>query len=115
LLLASLFPDMVDKSIGYLLHLMPNGRHYAHNLFALILSTLAVTLIWGRMVGLAWFVGYLGHLVIDDEGPKNKIPWFFPLKEYHFHRGKGLKFRLPRLLREMAFLLLTLLVRRISR
>ncbi len=112
LLLASLFPDLVDKSIGYVFHLMPNGRHYSHNFFSLILLSFAVTLIWGKRAGHAWFVGYLGHLLADT-GNNKQVPWFFPLKNYRFRPGR-LAFEPSQLLRETIFLVLTLFVYRIS-
>ncbi|NJN94707.1 MAG: hypothetical protein HC875_11745 [Anaerolineales bacterium] len=83
LLLASLFPDIVDKTIGYVLQAMPNGRHFAHNIFSLLGLSLLVTLIWGRRTGYAWFSGYLGHLLADST---RRVPWFFPLKKYPFKK-----------------------------
>ncbi len=109
LLLASLFPDVVDKSIGYLFRLMPNGRHYAHNLFSLGGSTLLLTLLAGRSTGAAWFWGYLGHLLVDMPG---MIPWFFPWKQYPFKKGR-LKFEPIQIGWELLFLVLVLLLRRI--
>ena len=111
LLLASLFPDVVDKAIGYIFKLMPNGRHYAHNIFSLVGFSAIVTLIWGRVVGLAWFVGYLGHLLADSEG---LVPWLFPLRCYPFQRGR-LEFDPRQLLKEMSWLILMLLTLRLTR
>jgi hypothetical protein len=110
LLLASFFPDVVDKAIGYVFHLMPNGRHFAHNVFALSGLTLAVTLVWGRTTGRAWFMGYLGHLLADDA---HQVPWFFPVKGYDFYPGK-LKFEFEQLVREMIFLAIVLLIYRLG-
>lgn len=105
LLLASLFPDIVDKTIAYVFQAMPNGRHYAHNVFSLMGLSLLVTLIWGKTVGYAWFSGYLGHLLADSDGC---VPWFFPLKRYRFKKGR-LTFQPSQLLREGLFLALVLL------
>ena len=111
LLIASRFPSAVDKFIGYIWGAMPNGRHYAHNLFSLVgLSTL-VTLVWGQTVGRAWFVGYLGHLVADGN---RFIPWLFPLKRYSFPAGR-LTFNLAQLLREAIWLGLVLILLRLTR
>ena len=85
LLLASVFPDIVDKTIGYVFHAMPNGRHYAHNVFSLVGLSLLVALVWGRATGYAWFLGYVGHLVADQGG---LVPWLFPLRQYNFKRGR---------------------------
>jgi hypothetical protein len=106
MLVASLFPDLVDKTIGYVFGAMPNGRHYAHNLFSLITVSFIITLIWGKTIGYAWFAGYLGHLVVDS---KNLVPWFFPVKKYKFEQGR-LSFRPAQLFREMLFLILVLLL-----
>jgi hypothetical protein len=111
LLLASLFPDVVDKTIGYIFHAMPNGRHYAHNLFSLLGSTLLVALIWGRLTAQAWFLGYLGHLLVDSE---RLVPWFFPLKRYPFKKGQ-LKFEPSQLGREALLLAFVLFLRHLSR
>lgn len=107
LLLASLFPDLVDKTIGYIFRAMPNGRHYSHNIFSLILLSGAVTLLGGRPAGYAWFIGHLGHLLADCRG---MMPWFFPLKRYPFRRGR-LTFNLVRMRREALALGLVLLAR----
>jgi hypothetical protein len=105
LLVASLFPDIVDKSVGYVFHAMPNGRHYAHNIFSLVGLSLLVRLIWGRTAGYAWFFGYAGHLLADSE---SMVPWFFPLKNYPFKRGR-LTFEPTQLIRESILLLLILI------
>ena len=110
LLLASLFPDVVDKSLGYGLHIMPNGRHYAHNIFSLLGSTVFVTAIWGKRTGYAWLAGYLGHLIVDRH---SLIPWFFPLQSYNFKKG-NLTFNRDQFLRELLFLLLALLIYRLA-
>jgi hypothetical protein len=110
LLLAALFPDLVDKAVGYVFHWMPNGRHFAHNIFALVGLWLVVTLVWGRRVGLAWLAGYWGHLLVDGR----TVPWLFPIKTYRFYRGR-LKFDLGIIFKETIFLLVVLLVYRITR
>lgn len=110
LLLASLFPDLVDKTIGYVLHAMPNGRHYAHNIFSLVGVSLLVALVWGRSTGYAWFAGYLGHLLADRRG---LVPWLFPAKKYGFSRGR-LSFPLSQIAREALFLAIVLVVYRLK-
>jgi hypothetical protein len=110
LFLASLFPDIVDKSIGYLFQAMPNGRHFAHNLFSLLGLSLLAGLIFGQAGGWAWFCGYLGHLLADSG---SLVPWFFPLKKYPFKKGH-LKFEPAQLLGETAILLLVIMLSRRS-
>jgi hypothetical protein len=111
LLAASLFPDLVDKFIGYVWGVMPNGRHYAHNIFSLTGLSVTVTLIWGKTVGRAWFIGYLGHLLLDTY---RMVPWFFPLKQYPFRPGR-LRFGPSQLLKESILLALVLAILRITR
>lgn len=110
LLLASLFPDIVDKLLGYGFHIMPNGRHYAHNIFSLLGSTAFVTVIWGKRTGYAWFAGYLGHLIVDRD---SLVPWFFPLQTYNFKKGR-FSFNRDQFLKELPFLLLTLVIYRLA-
>ena len=111
LLVACLFPDLIDKTIGYVFKVMPNGRHYAHNLFSLFGVTLLVTLIWGKARGLAWFAGYLGHLMVDFNGT---VPWLFPARKYNFPKSK-FRFRARRFIREFALLFPALVFYRLSR
>jgi len=111
LLVASLFPDLVDKFIGYVWGIMPNGRHYAHNIFSLIGLSAIVALVWGKTVGRAWFTGYLGHLLGDAQ---RMVPWFFPVKQYPFRAGR-LRFDPAQLLKETILLAVVLVVLRISR
>ena len=111
LLLATLFPDVVDKFIGYIWRVMPNGRHYAHNLFSLFGLSALVTLIWGQTAGRAWFTGYLGHLLADTH---SLVPWLFPLKKYPFQQGQ-LRFEPDQLVKEMIFLAVVLMLLRQTR
>ncbi len=108
LLLASLFPDMVDKTIGYVFHAMPNGRHYAHNVFSLVGVSVLVALIWGRATGYAWFMGYVGHLAADQGG---LVPWLFPARKYTFKKRR-FSFAPAQFIREAALLALVFIVYR---
>jgi hypothetical protein len=110
LVVASLFPDLMDKTIGYIFRLMPNGRHFAHNIFSLVGLSLIVSLIWGRTTGYAWFIGYLGHLLVDSD---NLVPWFFPFRNYPFEKGR-LTFRPAQMLYEMLLVVLVVLIRRLA-
>jgi len=111
LLLSSIFPDLVDKTLGYVLHVMPNGRHYAHNIFSLVGISLLVSLIWGKATGLAWFLGYLGHLLADQH---SAVPWLFPARKYHFSHSK-FHFSMGLFLKEAVFLLLALIIYKFGR
>jgi membrane-bound metal-dependent hydrolase YbcI (DUF457 family) len=112
LLIASLFPDIVDKSIGYVFHVMPNGRHYMHNIWSLLLMSLLVSLIWGRKMGQAWFIGHLGHL-LADVSPNSIVPWYFPLKKYRFRRGR-VRFHPRQNLKELVLLGVVLMIYRLT-
>ncbi|MCP5077863.1 MAG: metal-dependent hydrolase [Psychromonas sp.] len=113
LILAGLFPDIIDKTIGYIFKIMPNGRHFAHNIFSLVGVSLFVGIIWGKVTGLTWFAGYLGHL-LTDQG-RGLVPWLFPFRKYRFRKGKLFSFKPTRLLQETLFLGLVLIIHRLSR
>jgi hypothetical protein len=108
---AALFPDVVDKTIGYIFHAMPNGRHFTHNIFSLIGLSALVGAVGGKAAGRAWLVGHLGHLLADSG---SMMPWFFPLKRYPFKPG-SVKFESNQLIKESGFLLLVLLFIRLNR
>ncbi len=110
LLLASLFPDVVDKTIGYVFQAMPNGRHYTHNVFSLVGLSLLVGLLGGQTAGRAWFAGHLGHLLADSD---RLVPWFFPLKKYPFQKGR-LAFGRMQMLKESMLLLAVLIIHRLD-
>jgi len=77
---ATLFPDIVDKSLQQV-GMARNGRTLAHTLFSLTLSTFVVKLIWNKATAKSWMLGYLGHLLCDAGGT---IPWLYPLAAYDF-------------------------------
>ena len=106
LLIAAVFPDIIDKIVGYVLHIIPGGRHMAHNIFSLIGTSLLVSLVWETSTGMAWFLGYLGHLVADNP---RRVPWFFPAKKYPF-RSRPFYFDWQQFFRECLFLTLALLI-----
>ncbi len=106
ILLASILPDVVDKTIGYVLGAMPGGRHIAHNIFSLLGVSLLVGLIWGRFIGFAFGFGYLGHLAADN---LMRVPLFFPVRKYKF-RQREFYFNWPRFFREAAVLGVTLVI-----
>lgn len=78
---AGVFPDIVDKSMCYGLHVVPSGRTWGHTLLSMGLSTVMVSLIWGWRTGYSWALGYLGHL-LGDFG--SALPWFYPFRPYEF-------------------------------
>jgi len=65
-LVAAVFPDVVDKTCRYVLHLTPNGRIPMHSLIGLLLTTGLIWLILRRQrIALAWAAGYGSHLMAD--------------------------------------------------
>jgi hypothetical protein len=66
---ASQFPDLVDKSLGWAVGVLPSGQSLGHSLlFAVPIALLVgVFSVWrGRSdVGLAFGIGYLSHLPGD--------------------------------------------------
>jgi hypothetical protein len=77
---ASIFPDVNDK-LARGLRLTPAGRSAAHSLAGVALSTILVTLGWGRSAGRSWLLGYLGHLLGDMDGT---VPWLYPFVGYRY-------------------------------
>jgi len=78
---ATLVPDLVDKTLAWLLGLTPSGRYMAHSLSAVALSTALVAVVGGRRRGVSFGAGYLSHLVVDLwEG--GHVPWLMPFKRY---------------------------------
>ena len=79
--LGALVPDAIDKTLAWVLNVVPAGRHIGHTPFAaVVLSTVAAAL-FGRRKALAFGAAYLSHLVGDrwDDG---HVPWLMPLKRY---------------------------------
>lgn len=66
---ATQFPDLVDKPLSWVFHILPSGLSLAHSLlFALPVSVLALTVATWRTVpesGVAFLTGYLSHLFGD--------------------------------------------------
>lgn len=74
-------PDAIDKTLSWVLNVVPVSRHIGHTPFAAAaLSTLAAAL-FGRRKGLAFGVAYLSHLLGDRWGDGH-VPWLMPLKRY---------------------------------
>ena len=109
ILLASILPDVVDKTVGYVFGAMPGGRHVAHNLFSLMGVSLLVRLIWGRLAGFACGFGYLGHLAADD---LMRVPLFFPVRKYKF-RQRNFSFGWQRFFKEAVVLGVVLVIYRV--
>jgi membrane-bound metal-dependent hydrolase YbcI (DUF457 family) len=82
---AAVFPDLVDKGLRCA-GLFATGRHVAHNLFALMLTVVAVAFWWGGRAGISWAVGYVVHLAGDLPFSWD-MPWFYPLEWGAWHNS----------------------------
>ena len=91
LLLASLFPDIIDKPLGlvFLKDTFNNGRIYCHTLAFTLLITLAGFYICRRH-GKTWLLtlafGSFTHLLFDKMWLEPQT-LFWPLYGFTFHRG----------------------------
>lgn len=79
-LLAALVPDLIDKSLAWVLGLVPYGRNIGHSLVGAALLTLAVDGDGRRRRG--FLAGYLVHLLGDV--PYGHVPWLLPFRRYSF-------------------------------
>lgn len=78
---ASLFPDLVDKTLAWFLHVTPYGRYLAHNLTALAVTTLVVWAIFKRKAAVSWLIGYAVHLALDLG---SYLPLLWPWIDFQF-------------------------------
>ncbi|MGB6837653.1 MAG: metal-dependent hydrolase [Dehalococcoidia bacterium] len=80
-LAATIVPDLVDKTLAWVMGVTPSARYTAHSLAAVALSTGLVAVLGGRRRGLSFGASYLTHLVCDLwEG--GHVPWLMPFKRY---------------------------------
>ena len=83
---ATLFPDVLDKSLKLILQVTPAGRTFGHGL-PLVLAATALVAFWkGGHAGYSWFMGHFCHLLADWP-LTSYVPWFYPLADYEFPRG----------------------------
>jgi membrane-bound metal-dependent hydrolase YbcI (DUF457 family) len=82
----TILPDLIDKTLAWVLGATPSARHAAHSLAAASALTLAATRFGGRRKGASFGASYLCHLVCDLwEG--GHVPWLMPFKRYR-HAGR---------------------------
>lgn len=89
-LAASMFPDLIDKPIRWILRLTPNDRIPAHSLVVGALTSLVALRVRGRDYARGWATGYAAHLLCDEINAHlnpGRIYLWWPLKRYAFHRG----------------------------
>jgi hypothetical protein len=95
-LLAGVFPDVVDKTLRYVLHLTSYSRVPAHTLWAWMISSLVVLgLGWLRTRtwswGYAWALSYAVHLLCDAPFLGGSLPLLYPFVTYS-GSGQGFPF-----------------------
>lgn len=84
---AGVMPDLIDKTVFYLLRASHWTRLPAHSPLFFAGSSLAVALAgrwWQRdwRWGAAWLVGYGLHILCDAIPPQGVLPWAWPLHSY---------------------------------
>ncbi|HUV93792.1 MAG TPA: metal-dependent hydrolase [Anaerolineae bacterium] len=89
-LVASLFPDLVDKPVRWLFRLTPNDRIPAHTLLVCMLTWLATHLLLGQGFSRGWLVGYGAHLLCDQANAHlnpGRLYLWWPFRRYKMHTG----------------------------
>ena len=89
-LLVSMFPDLIDKPVRWVLRLTPNDRIPAHTCLAWMLTCAIARLLGGRRFGWGWLVGYGSHLLCDEINAHlnpGRIYFWWPFRRYQMHTG----------------------------
>lgn len=89
-LAVSMFPDMIDKPVRWLLHITPNDRIPAHTGLVWTLTSAITWLLGGKRFAQGWLVGYGAHLVCDEINAylnPGRIYFWWPFKRYQMHTG----------------------------
>ncbi|MHB0856320.1 MAG: metal-dependent hydrolase [Anaerolineae bacterium] len=89
-LAASMFPDLIDKPMRWVLRATPNDRIPAHTAVAWALTTGLVGLVVGGRAAAGWSAGYGAHLLCDQVNSylnPGHIYFWWPLKRYAMHTG----------------------------
>ncbi|MBM3187842.1 MAG: metal-dependent hydrolase [Chloroflexi bacterium] len=91
-LAGALFPDLLDKSLHWVLGATPSDRLWGHTLWSVLGSTVAVGALCravGRRNGTrSWLWGYAVHLLGDVTAP---IPLLYPLSTRGVYRGARMR------------------------
>ncbi|MFH1520718.1 MAG: metal-dependent hydrolase [Candidatus Micrarchaeota archaeon] len=92
-MLGSLFPDIdhpqskIGRKVGFvskLANTLGGHRGMTHSAFFLVGLPLLVGYLFGYVYGLAFFIGYLSHLLIDSVNPKG-INYLNPITTLRMH------------------------------
>jgi len=79
----ALAPDLIDKTLGWVLGVTPSGRFAAHSLMGAGVLTLAVASLGGPRRGASFGASCLCHLAADLFGGGH-VPWLMPFKRYRY-------------------------------
>lgn len=77
----NLLPDVVDKTLGWVLHVTPSGRALAHGLPFLSLTVVVARALLSTRSWRGVAVGYLGHLIADLYGG-GQVTWLAPFRPH---------------------------------
>jgi membrane-bound metal-dependent hydrolase YbcI (DUF457 family) len=77
----AIVPDLIDKTLAWLLGVTPSGRHVAHSLAGAGVLTLATAWLAGPRRGASFGASYMCHLV-GDLWEGGHVPWLTPFKKY---------------------------------
>jgi hypothetical protein len=89
-LAASMFPDLIDKPVRWILRLTPNDRIPMHSLLGWMSSSALALALCGRRKAQGWWVGYGAHLLCDEINAHlnpGRIYFWWPFRRYAMHRG----------------------------
>lgn len=87
---ASMFPDLFDKPLRWVLRITPNDRLPAHSGSVWLLSTLVIGRLEGRGFARGWALGYGVHLGCDALNARlnrGRVYWLWPFRRYQYHVG----------------------------
>ena len=73
----ALLPDLVDKTLAWVLHVTESSHHIAHTPLAAAGLSLVAARFWGRSIARSFGSAYFIHLV-GDEVHHGRVPWRMP-------------------------------------
>ena len=79
----AIVPDLIDKTLGWVLGITPSGRYAAHSLAGATALTLATVGLTGPRRGASFGASYMCHLV-GDLWEGGHVPWLMPFRKYAY-------------------------------
>lgn len=73
----ALLPDLVDKTLAWVLHVTQSSHHIAHTPLAAVGLSLVAARFWGKGTARLFGSAYITHLV-GDEVHHGRVPWRMP-------------------------------------